>query len=299
MNYICWTKHGEIGVVLKEGEEEQWADDDIIAEHGAFNDTVIGEAEEEVGAEELADDLDQTVRDTQRECESEKEKIKFDHMLEDHKKLLYPTCDAGQKKLDTTLELLQWKAKNGVSDKEFGELLKIKKKKLPKDNKLSTTTYKAKQVVYPLGLEIKKIHVCPNDCILYHKEYENLDACPVCHASRFKIRRDDPSDVDGECAKKKIHAKGMWYAPIIPRLKRLFRNRDHAKLLRRHKEDCKVDNMLKHPADGSQWRAIDREFPEFASDARNLRFALSTDGLIPFREQSSSHGTSSLVLNEA
>ena len=94
-------------------------------------------------------------------------------MLEDHKKLLYPTCDAGQKKLGTTLELLQWKAKNGVSDKGFGELLKIQKKMLPKDNELSATMYVAKQVVCPLGLEIQKMHACPNDCILYHgEEYE-------------------------------------------------------------------------------------------------------------------------------
>jgi hypothetical protein len=35
----------------------------------------------------------------QRECESEKEKIKFERMLEDHKKLLYPTCKEGQKKV--------------------------------------------------------------------------------------------------------------------------------------------------------------------------------------------------------
>ena len=83
----------------------------------------------------------------------------------------------------------------------------------------------------------------------------------------------------------------MWFAPIIPRLKRLFRNKEHAKLLRWHKEDRKVDNMLRHPADGSQWRAIDREFPEFANDARNLRFALSTDGINPFGEQNSSHST--------
>jgi len=54
-------------------------------------------------------------------------------------------------------------------------------------------------------------------------------------------------------------------------MKRLFRNKDHAKLLRWHKEDRKVDNMLRHPADGSQWRAINREFPEFANDARNFR----------------------------
>ena len=102
----------------------------------------MGEAKEEVGVEdEPADDLGQAIHDTQRECESEKEKIKFERMLEDHKKLLYQTCDAGQKKLGTTLELLQWKAKNGVSDKGFGELLKIQMKMLLKDNELTATTW--------------------------------------------------------------------------------------------------------------------------------------------------------------
>jgi hypothetical protein len=141
----------------------------------------MGEAKEKVAAEdEPADDLGQVIRDAQRECESEKEKIKFEWMLEDQKKLLYPTCDVGQKKLGTTLELLQWKTKNGVSDKGFGELLKIQKKMLPKDNELPATTYKAKQVVCPMGPKIEKIHACPNDCILYRGiEYEKLDACPV------------------------------------------------------------------------------------------------------------------------
>ena len=66
-SYICWTKHGETGVVIEEGEEEQWDDDDIIAEYGVFNDTAIGEAEEEVVAEdEPANDLGQAIRDAQR-----------------------------------------------------------------------------------------------------------------------------------------------------------------------------------------------------------------------------------------
>jgi hypothetical protein len=163
---------------------------------------------------------------------------------------------------------------------------------LLKDNKLPTTTYEAKQLVCPLGLEIKKIHACPNDCFLYFGEKnEKLDYCPICHASRYKIRAKDPGDVEGERPRKKIPAKVMWYALIIPHLKCLFRNKDHAKLLRWHKEDCKVDNMLRHPADGSQWRAIDREFKDFADDARNLRFALSTDDMNPFGEQSSGHST--------
>jgi hypothetical protein len=100
-----------------EEEEEEGDDDNIIirgfAEYDAFDDTAIGKAEEEVATEEEvvaeyepADDLGQAIRDAQRECESEKEKIKFKCMLEDHKKLLYPTYEEGQKKLGTTLELL-------------------------------------------------------------------------------------------------------------------------------------------------------------------------------------------------
>src|SRR3954465_14805658 len=83
----------------------------------------------------------------------------------------------------------------------------------------------------------------------------------------------------------------MWYAPIIPRLKRLFQNKEHAKLLQWHKEDRNKDVMLRHPADGSQWRKIDKVFKKFSDDARNLKLGLSTDGFNPFREQSSSHST--------
>jgi hypothetical protein len=103
--------------------------------------------------------------------------------------------------------------------------------------------------------------------------------------------RDDPGDVEGERPRKRIPAKVIWYASIIPHLKHLFKNKEHAKLLRWHKEDRKVDNMLRHPANGSQRRLIDREFLKFAEDARNLRFALSMDGMNPFGEQSSSHNT--------
>ena len=51
------------------------------------------------------------------DCESEIERLKFQKMLEDHRKLLYPDCENGLKKFGATLELLQWKATNGVSDK--------------------------------------------------------------------------------------------------------------------------------------------------------------------------------------
>jgi hypothetical protein len=96
-------------------------------------------------------------------------------MLADHCKLLYLGCADGLKKLGITVELLQWKATHGVSDKGFGELLKLFKKMFPKDNELPAKTCKAKQLLCPLGLEVQKIHTYPNDCILYRgDEYENL-----------------------------------------------------------------------------------------------------------------------------
>ena len=61
------------------------------------------------------------------------------------------------------------------------------KNMLPKDNELPESTYEAKKDVCPLGLEVQKIHACPNDCILYRGEYEDLNACPICGAMRYKI----------------------------------------------------------------------------------------------------------------
>ena len=90
----------------------------------------------------------------------------------------------------------------------------------------------------------------PNDCILYRGEYDNLDACPVCSALRYKIRKYDPGDVEGESPRKRVPTKVMWYFPIISRLKRLFRNKDNSKVMRWHKEERKQDSMLRHPADG-------------------------------------------------
>ena len=49
--------------------------------------------------------------------------------------------------------------------------------------------------------------------------------------------------------------------------------------------------MLRHPADGSQWRNVDRDFPYFDNDPRNIKFGLSTDGMNPFGEWGSSHNT--------
>jgi hypothetical protein len=70
---------------------------------------------------------------------------------------------------------------------------------------------------------VQKIHACINDCILYRgEEYKNLEACLVCTTLPYKIRRVDSGDVEGEPPRKRVPGKVMWYAPIIPWLKRLL-----------------------------------------------------------------------------
>ena len=54
-NYICWTKHGESGIIMDEGEEEEEELNhaNIIAQYGGFNGVANGgDNEEEVAAED-------------------------------------------------------------------------------------------------------------------------------------------------------------------------------------------------------------------------------------------------------
>nr|AAX92860.1 transposon protein, putative, CACTA, En/Spm sub-class [Oryza sativa Japonica Group]ABA92603.1 transposon protein, putative, CACTA, En/Spm sub-class [Oryza sativa Japonica Group] len=290
-SYNCWTSHSEQGVEMEEDEAQ---DENIPnwAQYARFEGNQTGEVDRDAGDNDAVDDLGQMLQDAKEDCESEKEAHKLERMLEDHRTSLYPGYEQGHKKLDTTLEFLQWKAKNGVSDKAFGDLLKLVKIILPEGNKLPETTYDAKKIVCPLGLEVQKIHACLNDCILYRgEEYKNLEACPICKALQYKIRREDPGEVDGQPTKNIISAKVMWNFPIIRRLRRLFRNKGNARMMRWHAEERQQDGMLRHPADGSQWRNIDRKFKDFGKDARNIRFGLSTDGMNLFGEMSSGHST--------
>jgi hypothetical protein len=51
------------------------------------------------------------------------------------------------------------------------------------------------------------------------------------------------------------------------------------------------DDVIAHPADGSQWQDFNKNNKLFSSDLRNVRFALSTDGMNPFNERMTDHST--------
>ena len=107
-NYYVWTKHGEGGIMLDNNEEEEDRIPDFAGNYGAFfDDTAMGEPEEDAEGHVVEDDLGQMLREAEEVCETEKESRDLKRILEDYRMLLYPDCKQGHKKLGTTLELLQ------------------------------------------------------------------------------------------------------------------------------------------------------------------------------------------------
>jgi len=310
-HYRCWNKHGE-GVNdrdLQAGCMDQGFSGDLRQDdgtHGAGQDNEEGPfCIPDLTDDKLADisanyaqksqDLEEMVRDAMGFDEyTEAEMKKLKRLMADTRTPLHQSCKAKYSKLFATLTLLQLKATYHWTDRSFDALLHRLEDMLPEGNELPKTTYEAKQIVCPMGLEVEKIDACKNDCILYHgKENEKLTECPECGVSRYK-RRNDGGDED------KRHGapwKVVWYFPIIPRLKRLFATAKDAQLLSWHKEGRKNDGYLRHPVDAIQWRVIDSKYASFKDEPRNIRFALSTDGMNPFGNRSSSHSVWPVLLS--
>ena len=71
----------------------------IHAGFGAFDDnTAMEEPQADAAENEPTDKLGQALCSEREDCESEKNRLKFQQMIEDHRKLLYPRCEDGLKK---------------------------------------------------------------------------------------------------------------------------------------------------------------------------------------------------------
>ncbi|GJW40865.1 hypothetical protein Tco_0066710 [Tanacetum coccineum] len=190
--------------------------------------------------------------------------------------------------------LLDLKAKNNWSDKSFTTLLELFHEAFLEDNELPLSKYQAKKLTYPMGLEVQRIHACPNDCILYRKAYKDLHECPVCMESRYKHK--NLTELDSDVTKNGPPTKLLWYLPIIPRLKKLYANPKDAKFLLWHAEERKNDGKIRHVADSPQWKNTDRYYKKFESEIKNIRFGLCLDGINPFKSLSSRHSTWPVLL---
>ncbi|KAL4021068.1 hypothetical protein IC575_019857 [Cucumis melo] len=241
------------------------------------NESVFSSVKEEIDE----DDVDDTIGMFEAAHNYFNDKSEnFEEVVDDAKKPLYPNC-TNFTKISTLIKLYNLKAKFGWSDKSFTELLQLISDILPTPNECPTSTYEAKKILCTLGMKYEKIHACRNDCCLFRKELSDANACPSCGMSRWKIPKNSKKEV------KNVPVKVMWYFSPIPIFERMFRSKETSKLLTWHGRKREVNDLLQHPKDALSWKKIDNLWPEFGSEPRNLRLALSTDGVNPHGDLSS------------
>jgi hypothetical protein len=216
-----------------------------------------------------------------------REKAKLRQLEIDSTTPLYKDCDPKETRLKAALEVLEMKAKYKWSDKSVDSLVKMMCARLPKDNTHPKTLDEAKKIVCPFDLPHEKYHACINDCYIYRKIDKHMTKCPVCDHDRYKEGR-------------KVPWKVVWYFPLTPRLQRYFADPKEAKLMVWHAErkEAVLNDptrsetvILTHPSDASTWKALDAEYSDFGDEPRNIRLGVSTDGVNPFGNQSSTHST--------
>ncbi|XP_012829657.1 PREDICTED: uncharacterized protein LOC105950835 [Erythranthe guttata] len=211
---------------------------------------------------------------------------KFQKLLKDTQRKLYPGC--WKSLLSFLVKLLHIKVLNRMTNKCSDMIIDLFKQYLPEEDIIPSSFYEARKVLKGIGLGYEFIHACKNDCILFWKEHERLDSCPVCKESRWKVN-------DGKG--KQVPHKILRYFPLKPRLRRLYMSRKTASDMRWHKDGkIEEDDMMIHPADSNAWKDFDEQYPSFAKDPRNVRLGLATDGFNPFGNMNNSYSIWHVVL---
>lgn len=213
----------------------------------------------------------------------------FREKLKEAETPLYPGCTK-YTKMSAIIALYKHKTINGLSDKGFNELLEIIKDMLPDFNTLPISLYTIKKFLKEFDLGYEKIDSCINDCCLFRKEYENMDICPKCDSSRWKVYERTKKVQTG------VFAKVLHYFPIILRFRRLFKSSEKAKVLHWHSTHISQDGKMRHPVDSLTWDTINKKWPQFALDPRNLRLGLATYGFNPFKNLSTSYSSWPIIL---
>ncbi|GLT67457.1 hypothetical protein SLA2020_397670 [Shorea laevis] len=218
---------------------------------------------------------------------------KFYDLLKDANNPLHDNTK--HSKLGAIVHLYNMKCMGGWSNTIFTSLLEFINQLLGTDKLfLPNSTYEAKKYMKDLGLGYEKIPACRDGCMIFWKETENLAACTVCGKSKWK---DDIIGADGSSqTSKRRPVKVLRYFPLIPRLQRLFTSQHTASHMKWHAHARTKDGVLRHPADGEAWKSFDARHPDFASDPRNVRLGLASDGFNPFGNMSSSHSTWPVML---
>ncbi|KAA0026277.1 CACTA en-spm transposon protein [Cucumis melo var. makuwa] len=197
------------------------------------------EQEEETEERRLEDEMPMNVG-----VDIDKDRTNIFHdLLNEARNELYPGYSEFSS-LNLLVKLMNVKVLNGWSNKSFDMLLELLRALFPM---CSTTVpslfYEAKRKLRDMGLGYETIHACKYDCVLYWKEFTDLQHCPTCGEDRDKC--------------------------------------------------VETDDVLRYLADAEGWKHFDSEYPDFASDPRNVHLGLIEFN--PFGQMSLIHWACRLV----
>ena len=173
--YTRWVHHGEsLDVVAAEN-------DDHVDEHTSVNEDFAMNVDEE-------DDPDDGIHAMVEELYTAEEegngkKSMFAILLEEMKQELHPGGPCTR--FSFVVKLLHIKSFYRMSNGCFTAILKLLSSSFPNCS-IPASYEEAKRIIRALGLGYNSIHVCPNNCVLFWKNLEKNDVCPVCGASRWK-----------------------------------------------------------------------------------------------------------------
>ncbi|XP_009776215.2 uncharacterized protein [Nicotiana sylvestris] len=296
-NYVTWVMHGEMNV-LHNYENVEVTQDALPIENPV--ELLINEAFGGIRHEDVDVGPSQVVGEEEMIHDMPTSNNKdFFELLRDGRQELYE--GSKYSKLEFLLKLYHIKCLSGLSDKGMTMILDLLRDTF-KFAKIPHSFYEAKKTINKLCLDYIKIDACPNDCMLYWEDDVNAETCKYCHTSRWKPEKESSKDHEPTTSKKQKKeekeeaCKILRYFPLKPRLQRLFMCSKIAEHMRWHAEDDNKDGTIRHPRDGEAWKRFNTTFPIFASDPRNVRLGLASDGFNPFGTMNTNYSIWPVVL---
>jgi hypothetical protein len=170
----------------------------------------------------------------------------FYKLLTEAQRELYPGCKDATK-VSFIVRIFQIKCMFGLSNNALEAISQLFSFLLPKGHCVLDTLEKVQKVVRDVGLDYQKIHACIDDCVLFWKEYADLDTCPTCGESRWKtsdIGEKEESSNDAAAPKRRVPQKILRYFLVTPRLQRLYIRASTSKYICWHKDGLVNDGKM-------------------------------------------------------
>ncbi|KAL6180355.1 hypothetical protein ACLB2K_047019 [Fragaria x ananassa] len=155
---------------------------------------------------------------------------KFMQFVEDGDKPLYPGYTKSTK-MNGLVQTFNLKAKHGLSDSCYTDILILFHTLLPDGNEVPGSVNLAKKTLSALGMKYEKIDACPNDCIMYRDLNVDAKKCPSCNASRWKLAKDGSEKVGCRRRHYGCVVKGYNACPICVEQTKPYRLKHSKKLV--------------------------------------------------------------------